>query len=91
MARGRRLCGVAVARRTRQANATAQTVRSGGEPRVVAAALLGELANKALSIALVLDDVHAPNEVAVDLLLYIAFNFPRNVHLIIATRSAMNY
>ncbi len=58
----------------------------------MAAALLGELANAALPIALILDDVHAlPNEVEADLLRYIALNLPPNVHLIIATRSAMNY
>jgi len=69
------------------ASATAQAMRSGSEPRAVAASLLGELANEALPIALVLDDVHAlPDEVAADLLRYIAFNLPPNVHLIVGTR-----
>ena len=72
--------------------AAAQALRSGIEPREAIAALLGELAEAATPIALVLDDVHAlPPEVASELLPYLAFNLPPNVHLILGTRRRLPF
>ena len=72
--------------------AVEQTLRSGFEPREAIAALLGELAEAAHPTALVLDDVHAmPQAVASELLAYLAFNLPPNVHLILGTRRRLPF
>ena len=72
--------------------AVEQTLGSGVEPREAIAALLGELAEAAHPTALVLDDVHAmPQAVASELLAYLAFNLPPNVHLILGTRRSLPF
>jgi LuxR family maltose regulon positive regulatory protein len=69
-----------------------QVLRSGLGPRESIAALLGELADAARPVALVLDDVHTmPEAVASDLLPYLAFNLPPNVHLIVGTRRRLPF
>jgi LuxR family maltose regulon positive regulatory protein len=74
------------------ARAVAEMLRSGVEPREAIAALLGELAEAASPTALVLDDVHAmPQAVAAELLPYLAFNLPANVHLILGTRRRLPF
>ncbi|HUL65163.1 MAG TPA: LuxR C-terminal-related transcriptional regulator [Burkholderiaceae bacterium] len=72
--------------------AAEQVVNSTRDPLAAAAALLDELANEALPIALVLDDVHTlPTGHGLDLLRHIAFNLPPNVHLIVGTRRALPF
>lgn len=72
--------------------AVEQTLRSGVEPREAIATLLGELSEAATPTALVLDDVHAmPPAVASELLPYLAFNLPPNVHLILGTRRRLPF
>ena len=72
--------------------AAEQTLRSGVEPREAIATLLGELSEAATPTALVLDDVHAmPPAVASELLPYLAFNLPPNVHLILGTRRRLPF
>jgi len=67
--------------------AAEQALRSGVEPRDSIAALVGELAEAARPVALVLDDLHlVPESVASELLPHLAFNLPPNVYLIIGTR-----
>jgi LuxR family transcriptional regulator, maltose regulon positive regulatory protein len=67
--------------------AVEHALHSGVEPREAIATLLGELSEAATRTALVLDDVHAmPPAVASELLPYLAFNLPPNVHLILGTR-----
>jgi LuxR family maltose regulon positive regulatory protein len=73
-------------------SAVEQTLRSGVEPREALATLLGELATAATTTALVLDDVHAmPQAVASDILPYLVFNLPQNVHLILGTRRRLPF
>jgi ATP/maltotriose-dependent transcriptional regulator MalT len=68
------------------ASAVEEALRSAIEPREAISALLGDLADAARSTALVLDDVHAlPEAVGAELLPYLAFNLPPNVHLILGT------
>lgn len=72
--------------------AVEQALCSGVEPREAIAALLGELAQAATPIALVLDDVHLmPPAVASELLPYLAFNLPPNVHLVMGTRQRLPF
>jgi LuxR family maltose regulon positive regulatory protein len=74
------------------AKAVERLLRTGIEPREAIAALLGELADAARPMALVLDDVHAlPEAVGSELLSYVAFNLPPNVHLIIGTRRRLPF
>jgi LuxR family transcriptional regulator, maltose regulon positive regulatory protein len=69
-----------------------KTFRSGFEPREAIAALLGDLANAARPTALFLDDVHAlPEAVSAELLPYLVFNLPPNVHLIVGTRRRLPF
>jgi len=72
--------------------AAEHTLRSGVEPREAIAALLGELAEAATPTALVLDDAHAlPPAVASELLPYLAYNLPPNVHLVLGTRRRLPF
>jgi LuxR family maltose regulon positive regulatory protein len=67
-------------------------LRSAIEPREAISALLGDLADAARPTALVLDDVHAlPEAVGAELLPYLAFNLPPNVHLILGTRRRLPF
>ena len=69
-----------------------ETRRSGIEPREAIAALLGDLANAARPTALFLDDVHAlPEAVSAELLPYLVFNLPPNVHLVVGTRRRLPF
>jgi LuxR family maltose regulon positive regulatory protein len=69
-----------------------KTLRGGFEPREAIAALLGDLANAARPIALFLDDVHAvPEAVGAELLPYLVFNLPPNVHLVVGTRKRLPF
>lgn len=68
------------------------TLRSAVEPRESIAALLGELADAARPVALVLDDIHAmPEAAAAELLPHLAFNLPPNVHLVVGTRRRLPF
>jgi LuxR family maltose regulon positive regulatory protein len=69
-----------------------QVLRSAIEPREAIGTLLGELADAARPTALVLDDVHAlPGPVGAELLPYLAFNLPPNVHLIVGSRRRLPF
>lgn len=69
-----------------------ELLRSAVEPREAIAALLGDLAEAARPAALFLDDVHAlPDAVAAELMPYLAFNLPPNVHLIVGTRRRLAF
>jgi LuxR family maltose regulon positive regulatory protein len=72
--------------------AVEHTLRSAMEPREAIAALLGELSEAASPIALVLDNVDAlPEAVGAELLPYLTFNLPPNVHLIFGTRRRLPF
>ena len=74
------------------ANLVEEKLRSGTEPREAIAGLLGELADAARPTALFLDDVHAlPETVSAELLPYLVFNLPPNVHLIVGTRRRLPF
>jgi LuxR family maltose regulon positive regulatory protein len=69
-----------------------QVLRGTAEPREAIATLLGELADAARPTALVLDDVHAlPGTVGAELLPYLTFNLPPNVHLIVGSRRRLPF
>lgn len=72
--------------------AASQALRSGVEPPEALVTLLGELAEAATPVAIVLDDAHLlPPEVASELLPYLALNLPPNVHLILGTRRRLPF
>ena len=74
------------------AAAVEAALRSAIEPREAISTLLGDLADAARPTALVLDDVHAlPEAVGAELLPYLAFNLPPNVHLILGTRRRLPF
>jgi LuxR family maltose regulon positive regulatory protein len=74
------------------ARAVEQTLAGAIEPREAIAGLLADLADAARPTALVLDDVHAlPEAVGAELLPYLAFNLPPNVHLIVGTRRRLSF
>jgi LuxR family maltose regulon positive regulatory protein len=67
-------------------------LRGGVEPREAIAAMLGDLANAARPTVLFLDDVHAvPEGVSAELLPYLVFNLPPNLHVIVGTRRRLPF
>jgi LuxR family maltose regulon positive regulatory protein len=74
------------------ARITEEMLSSGIEPREGIAALLGDLADAARPVAIFLDDVHVLSPtISADLLAYLVFNLPSNVHLIVGTRRRLPF
>lgn len=74
------------------ARSVEKALGSGFEPREAIATLLGDLAHAARPTALFLDDVHAlPEPVSAELLPYLVFNLPPNVHLVVGTRRRLPF